>query len=85
MRRKSVEVRIGVVHTAKEIDIDLGDSADPESVKAEVTAVLDGRSDKPAVLWLTDRRGRTIGIPAEKISYVEIGADATERRVGFIG
>ena len=35
------------------------------------------------MLWLTDRRGRKVGVPADKVAYVDIGADAGERRVGF--
>ncbi len=44
------------------------------------------RSAKKAdgrVLWLTDRKGRLVGVPASKIAYVEIGAPTAERRVGF--
>ena len=35
------------------------------------------------MLWLTDRRGRRVGVPADKLAYVDIGAVAGERRVGF--
>jgi len=34
------------------------------------------------MLWLTDRRGRRVGVPANRIAYVEI-ARGEERRVGF--
>ena len=36
-----------------------------------------------AVLWLTDRKGKTIGVPAAKVAYVELGSASEERRVGF--
>ena len=75
-----MDVRIGVTYTAKEIDVDLGPDADGDAVKADVDAALGGES---SVLWLTDRRGRRVGIPAEKIAYVEIGSAETERRIGF--
>jgi hypothetical protein len=35
------------------------------------------------VLWLTDRKGRRVGVPAAKLAYVEIGSPNEERRVGF--
>jgi len=35
------------------------------------------------VLWLTDRRGRRIAVPTAQVAYVEVGAPANERRVGF--
>ena len=75
-----MEVRIGVVYTPKEIEIDMPDDADRDELAREVEAALgaDGR-----VLWLTDRKGRRVGVPADKVAYVEIGAEAGDRRVGF--
>ena len=35
------------------------------------------------VLWLTDRKGRRVGIPVVKVAYVEVGAPSSDRRVGF--
>jgi hypothetical protein len=35
------------------------------------------------VLWLTDRKGRRVGVPVVKVAYVEVGAPASDRRVGF--
>ena len=75
-----MDVRIGVTYTAKEIDVDLGDDADPAAVQADVDAAIGG---EVTVLWLTDRRGRRVGVPADKIAYVDIGSSAAERRIGF--
>jgi len=36
-----------------------------------------------AMLWLTDRKGRRVGIPTGKLAYVEIGAPRSGRSVGF--
>ena len=76
----AVIVRIGVLHTPKEIEIELADDADGDKLAAEVEAAVgaEGR-----VLWFTDRKGRRVGVPAGKVAYVEIGAEAGERRVGF--
>ena len=35
------------------------------------------------MLWLTDKRGRRVGVPASRIAYVEFGSPAGERVVGF--
>jgi hypothetical protein len=74
-----VELHIGVTHSPKEISIDLGDDADRDAIVSEIETVL---SEESRVLWLTDRRGRKVGIPAAKVAYVEIGG-AEERRIGF--
>lgn len=76
---RAVDVRIGIVQTAKELEVELLDDADREKVLHDVETALAGGS----VLWLTDRRGRRVGVPVEKIAYVEVGAPAAERRVGF--
>jgi hypothetical protein len=35
------------------------------------------------VLWLTDKKGRRVGVPVAKVAYIEVGAPAADRRVGF--
>jgi Protein of unknown function (DUF3107) len=75
-----VDVRIGITHTPKEIEVEMPDEADRDEVVAEIERLLklgDG------VLWLTDRKGRRIGVPVVKVAYVEVGAPSHERRVGF--
>jgi hypothetical protein len=76
-----VDVRIGVSQTAKELEVELPDDADQDSVKAEIEkAMTDGTT-----LWLTDKKGRQVGVPVEKIAYFEIGAPESGRRIGFGG
>ena len=43
----------------------------------------DALKDGKSVLWLTDVRGRKVGVPAERVAYVEIEHDADAKRVGF--
>ncbi len=74
-----MDVRIGIVQTAKELEVELADDADREQLLGDIEAALAG----DAVLWLTDRRGRRVGVPVAKIAYVEVGAPASDRRVGF--
>lgn len=77
-----MDVRIGVTHSPKEIDVELGDDVDVVKLRADVEAVL---GDEQRVLWLTDRKGRQVGVPAAKVAYVEIGSPHDERRIGFGG
>ncbi len=75
-----MDVRIGVTYTGKELDIDLGDDADADKVQADVDSAVGGDT---SVLWLIDKKGRRVGVPTEKIAYVEIGSPDAERRIGF--
>jgi len=75
-----VDVRIGVTYTGKELDIDLGEDADADKVQADVAAAVTGESH---MLWLTDKKGRRLGVPTDKIAYVEIGSPDADRRIGF--
>ena len=74
-----MDVRIGVTYSAKELDIELADDVDRDKLKEDIEAAL---SDEEKVLWLTDRRGRQVGIPSGKIAYIEIGTPE-DRRIGF--
>jgi len=75
-----MDVRIGVTYSPKELDLELDDATGADDVRSLVESTLGGAS---AVLWLTDRRGRQVGVPVDKIAYVEIGAPGTDRRIGF--
>ena len=75
-----MDVRIGVTYTPKEIEVELGDDADGDEVVKDVEAAMSGGA---GMLWLTDRRGRRVGVPADKVAYIELGSPAEERKVGF--
>ena len=77
-----MDIRIGVTQAPREINVEMGDDTDREKLKSDVAAAL---ADGGAVLWLTDRRGRDIGVPASKIAYIEIGASNDDRKIGFGG
>lgn len=76
-----MDVRIGVSQTAKEIEVELADGVDADAVKADLASALAASS----TFWLTDKKGRQVGVPAEKIAYVEIGVPDAARRIGFGG
>jgi hypothetical protein len=73
-----MEIRIGVIYTARELVIDVDQSAD--EVTKSVDAALAGNT---TVLWLTDKKGKQVGVPTDKIAFVEVASDATDRQVGF--
>jgi hypothetical protein len=77
-----VDVRIGVTQAPREINVELADDADRDDLKSRVEAALAGATD---VLWITDKRGKDVGIPSAKIAYVELGSPDSERRIGFGG
>ena len=65
-----MDVRIGIIQTPKELEVELKDDADRDKVVAEIEKLL---KSGDGVLWLTDRKG----------AYIEVGAPTAERRVGF--
>ncbi len=74
-----MQVRIGVIYSPKEIEVDVEDEGSDELAQHIEKTLADGA----AVLWLTDRRGRRVGVVADKVSYIEIGSETGDRRVGF--
>jgi len=72
-----VEVKIGVLHTPREIVLESSQTpAEVEELVAEALKSVDGH------LSLTDEKGRRVIIPANLVAYIEI-AHADVRRVGF--
>jgi len=73
-----MEVKIGVVYTPKELIVETDESADA------VAEILErGLADGHQVVWLTDSKGRRVGVPSDKIAYVELGTEESQRTVGF--
>ena len=62
-------IRTDLVETLKELNF-------------EISAAVSAAISAGTPLILTDIRGRTIVVPADRIGFVEIGEQA-ERRVGF--
>jgi hypothetical protein len=75
-----VDVRIGVVQSPKEIEVELPDGIEADEITAKVEEALGAET---GVLWLTDRKGRRVGIPSARIAYVEVNTTSEDRRVGF--
>jgi len=73
-----MEVRIGVVYTAKELSVELEGKGDEV-----VSSVEDALKAGAPVIWLTDKRGRRVGVPTDKIAYIEVAEEDQTKRVGF--
>jgi hypothetical protein len=73
-----MDVKIGVVYTPKELLVEYDGGAD--AVRA---AIDDALAKGHPVIWLTDAKGRSFGVPVDKIAYVEIGSDDSAHKIGF--
>ena len=76
-----MDIRIGVTHSSRDISLEVeGDEKSQAAVRKTVEEALAGKVE---VLWMKDKGGREVAIPAEKIAFVEFGAPDGERRLGF--
>jgi len=73
-----MEVKIGVIYSAKELSVELDGKAD--EIVATVEDALKGGAP---VIWLTDKKGRRIGIPSDKVAYIEVAEEDAAKRIGF--
>ena len=71
-----MEVKIGIQMAPRELVVETESAV--EDVKQALTAAL---ADKKLFV-ITDKRGGTVLVPAEKIAYVELD-QAEPRRIGF--
>jgi Protein of unknown function (DUF3107) len=75
---KHMEVKLGVTYSPKELVVEVDQS--PDDVASLVEEAVAG---KAKVLWLADTKGRRVGVPTEKLAYVEVGEEHPDKRVGF--
>lgn len=73
-----MDIRIGITHGGRELSVEIDDEA-AEDAAASLEGALSGDD---TVLWLTDRSGRRVGVPIDKLAYLELGP-AGDRRIGF--
>ena len=74
-KRTTVEVKIGIQHSPRELVVDTDEKA--ESIEKLVAEAVSSEG----VLTLTDTKGRKVVVPASKIAYVEIGGGV----IGTVG
>ena len=72
----TVEVKIGVQQTARELVIETDNTSEGVATLVSEALAADG------VLTLTDTKGKVTVVPAAKLAYVEIGR-STAGPVGF--
>ena len=71
-----MKVRIGISTTDKLLELEIEDVS---AFKKEMEeAIADGRLG-----WFTDSKGRSIGIPARSVAFIEIDDAETQHAVGF--
>jgi hypothetical protein len=75
---RHMEVKLGVTYSPKELVVEVDQS--PDDVTSLVEEAVSGKSK---VLWLSDAKGRRVGVPTEKLAYVEVGEEHPDKRVGF--
>lgn len=71
-----MEIRIGIAHANREVVLESNETA------AAVKKSIDSAMAAGSVLTLTDDKGRTVIVPGDKITFIEIGVPALGR-VGF--
>ncbi len=75
-----MNVRIGVSDTPKELEVEMAEDTDADVVRTEIEAAV---AAGDTILWLNDRHGRQVGIPAARIAYVDLGPSSGGPRIGF--
>lgn len=74
-----MNIRIGMIYTPKELEVELPDDGG-DKVLDEITEAV---TKDTGMLWLTDRRGRRVGVATAKVAWVELGPESEKHRVGF--
>ena len=71
-----MEVKIGVQNAARELSVET--NAEPDTVLATLNQALKDDS----LFTVTDSKGHTVAVPADKVAYLYFNADSG-RKVGF--
>ncbi len=74
-----MDLRIGIAQSPRELEIELSDDTDRDALKAAIEAAVADES----TLWVTDKKGADIGINADRITFVQLGASDGARKIGF--
>lgn len=74
-----MEIKIGVANVHKELTVTVKNREDLERLLKEVESAVEQQS---GIVWFRDDDGTRIGVPADKLAYVEVETDR-ERPVGF--
>jgi hypothetical protein len=72
-----LKVKIGIVDADRVVEIE---TDDPEALKKTIDSAF--ASDTP-MLWFEDTKKRLVGIPRDKLAFLEIEQESDSRSVGF--
>ena len=71
-----MRARIGIADTGREIEVEVGS-------KDEIVRRLEGAyDDGVSILWFKDTKGDDIGVPLERIAFIEL-VESPDKAVGF--
>lgn len=71
-----MKVRIGISTTDKLLELEV---EDPKAFKEEMERAV----NEGGLGWFTDSKGRTVGIPARSVAFIEMEDSGDSRTVGF--
>ncbi len=71
-----MKVRIGISTTDKLLEIEIDDA---KAFKKEMEKAV----EEGGLGWFVDSKGRTVGIPAKSVAFIEIEDSEGNRTVGF--
>lgn len=72
-----MKVRIGIAEIDKIVELEVDD---PVAFERTVAEAFSGQSP---MLWFEDHKHRRVGIPRERVGYVEIETESERGGVGF--
>ena len=71
-----MRARIGIADTGREIEVEVGN-------KDEIVRRLESAYDDGVpILWFQDTKGDDIGVPLERIAFIEL-VESPDKAVGF--
>lgn len=72
-----MKVRIGIADAERVVELEVDDAKGFERTVEEAFA------GETSLLWFEDTKRRRVGIPRERVAYVEIETDDDRQSVGF--
>ena len=72
-----MKVKIGIVDADRVVEIETGD---PDGLRQTIDTAF---SSGTAMLWFEDTKKRLVGIPRDKLAFVEIEQETDSRSIGF--
>lgn len=71
-----MRARIGIADTGREIEVEVGN-------KDEIVGRLESAyHDGVSILWFQDTKGDDVGVPLERIAFIEL-VESPDKAVGF--